>query len=469
MKPTKKLGISVVMVMLLSSASVMAARVGFDDGVVGTAFGQPMGTPVFSHILSEDGVDVFITSLVSNGSSTYNTCKVEHSLAAPINFNHGNNNIMELNNVGLLFNFDGVGDSRFEFYHTGGTVNIEVNGLGDVIAGPDFPSLAGQLAPGITLSITGMEVPGGFKGTGTITGPVSSLRIGGAELYLDDVSGGSAAVTDNCSFQVNHESLTVGLAWGSSFGDAPGTVMFNEDTIPVSAEEFHFSNDSTTFGDCLVGITPLIEFGTDKVMRLQHISNLYDIQALGISTLGVSFEFLNDGRLENLQVNDGPLHMDLFENMPTEVAPGVTMVVESFLAGTGTYGLVTLTGNIETLLVGGRLFFLDNICVTEGTLSAAGDQMATVGLMVQRNYPNPFNPSTTVVFRTKRSETVELSVVDLAGRRVATLFTGIVQAGEHEVFWDGRNTKGQQAATGVYFVQLRSGQGVVSRKITMVK
>jgi hypothetical protein len=70
------------------------------------------------------------------------------------------------------------------------------------------------------------------------------------------------------------------------------------------------------------------------------------------------------------------------------------------------------------------------------------------------NYPNPFNPSTTVRFSLREAANVVLRVFDLQGREVATLVEGAMPAGEHTAHWDASGVAG-----GAYFVRLEAGQG----------
>jgi hypothetical protein len=68
--------------------------------------------------------------------------------------------------------------------------------------------------------------------------------------------------------------------------------------------------------------------------------------------------------------------------------------------------------------------------------------------------PNPFRLQTRVSFRLVQPGVVNLSIYDVAGRRVATLVEGRTEAGEHHVLWEGRNAAGKKVAAGVYFVRL---------------
>jgi hypothetical protein len=83
--------------------------------------------------------------------------------------------------------------------------------------------------------------------------------------------------------------------------------------------------------------------------------------------------------------------------------------------------------------------------------------------------PNPFNPSTTISFALPHDGHVELTVYDLAGRRIKVLVSAHVRAGEHETQWHGRDEAGKQVASGVYLYQLRAGEFVETRRMVLVK
>jgi len=85
-------------------------------------------------------------------------------------------------------------------------------------------------------------------------------------------------------------------------------------------------------------------------------------------------------------------------------------------------------------------------------------------------YPNPFNPSTTIGYDLPEPATVELAVYDVAGKLVRTLVSGAaVEAGRHEVVWNGRDGTGRIAAAGVYFCRLEAGGYAETRRMMLVK
>jgi len=84
-------------------------------------------------------------------------------------------------------------------------------------------------------------------------------------------------------------------------------------------------------------------------------------------------------------------------------------------------------------------------------------------------YPNPFNPRTNIRFSLAEAGPVQLTVHDLAGRRVAVLLNAHVIAGEHNLEWDGRGTDDEKLASGVYFVNLTAGGTRQSCRVTLLK
>ena len=85
------------------------------------------------------------------------------------------------------------------------------------------------------------------------------------------------------------------------------------------------------------------------------------------------------------------------------------------------------------------------------------------------NYPNPFNPSTTIRYEIPKNEHVKLVVYDMLGREVKTLFEGPQTAGTHQVIWDGTNNQGQVVSVGTYIYTLYAGGHRLSKTMTLVK
>jgi len=106
---------------------------------------------------------------------------------------------------------------------------------------------------------------------------------------------------------------------------------------------------------------------------------------------------------------------------------------------------------------------------TDVVLSTGKEQALPTTYAVQQNYPNPFNPETTIRFQVPEATRVSLKVFDLLGREVATLINDEKEAGFHSVVWNGRNSRGHQVASGVYFFRIEAGSFVETRRMLLVR
>ena len=85
------------------------------------------------------------------------------------------------------------------------------------------------------------------------------------------------------------------------------------------------------------------------------------------------------------------------------------------------------------------------------------------------NYPNPFNPSTTIEFSLAEAGTADISLYNVAGQKVRELLSGSIKAGVHTVVWDGRDDSGLAVSAGVYIVKMTMGSSVTAKSIMLVK
>ncbi|MCF7920709.1 MAG: T9SS type A sorting domain-containing protein [Candidatus Cloacimonetes bacterium] len=86
------------------------------------------------------------------------------------------------------------------------------------------------------------------------------------------------------------------------------------------------------------------------------------------------------------------------------------------------------------------------------------------------NYPNPFNPSTTICFSTSESDAnTELVIYNTKGQIVRTLVNDNLPAGEHAMTWDGKNNSLQDCASSIYFLVMKSGDFRAAYKLLLMK
>jgi hypothetical protein len=86
-----------------------------------------------------------------------------------------------------------------------------------------------------------------------------------------------------------------------------------------------------------------------------------------------------------------------------------------------------------------------------------------------RNYPNPFNPSTTISFNLPSVMSCKLEIYNLKGQRVITLLNEARASGSHTITWSGLDDAGRPVSSGLYFYRLTTPQNIVSAKMLMLK
>jgi len=98
-------------------------------------------------------------------------------------------------------------------------------------------------------------------------------------------------------------------------------------------------------------------------------------------------------------------------------------------------------------------------------------QLAATGFELEPNYPNPFNPTTTIPVQVSRSGELQLAIYSADGRRVRTLHRGSLAEGRHEFQFDGRDDQGMSLPSGVYMARAQGGhnESATSRRLVLVK
>ncbi len=107
--------------------------------------------------------------------------------------------------------------------------------------------------------------------------------------------------------------------------------------------------------------------------------------------------------------------------------------------------------------------------VEDSSVGVAEDNPDPARNLMQANFPNPFNPATTIRFSLSVPGEVSLRIHDLAGRVVRELVDGLRVAGDYSATWDGLDDRGNRQPSGVYLAQLVIGEHRESRKLTLMK
>lgn len=262
------------------------------------------------------------------------------------------------------------------------------------------------------------------------------------------------------------------------------------------------ANNPSLFGKYIYG-----DFISGRVWALSFDEETFEAQSntelINLPMNISSFAQDNDGELYILGYNNGrifrivttPEATAITQPQPEETVPETFTLSWSDIAGADSYRFeISATSTFENLLADGET----DATMAEITSPEAGlfawarvrtQNQAGVGawsdpvpffiedpvsvpvspelpreIVLHQNYPNPFNPTTTLTFELPEQAEVRLQVFDSMGRLVSTLINGSVQAGVHQVRFDGSGL-----ASGLYFVRLQTGQMVFSRSVTLIK
>jgi len=85
------------------------------------------------------------------------------------------------------------------------------------------------------------------------------------------------------------------------------------------------------------------------------------------------------------------------------------------------------------------------------------------------NYPNPFNPTTTIRYALEERSCVEITVYNVLGEKICILVDGVRSAGEHLATWNGEDSGGKPVASGLYLYRIKAGEHTDSKKMLLLK
>ena len=116
-----------------------------------------------------------------------------------------------------------------------------------------------------------------------------------------------------------------------------------------------------------------------------------------------------------------------------------------------------------------------NAALAEGTLEAANTSLANTtqetptSYGLDKNYPNPFNPSTVITYRLPKATKVTLTIYNVNGQRVKQLVDQHQEAGEYQISWNGLDAAGTPVGSGLYAYQIKADHFRESRTMMLMK
>jgi len=274
------------------------------------------------------------------------------------------------------------------------------------------------------------------------------------------------------------------LVYGNVF-TSEGTYIYGYGPFPAPNHSLAFSQivlgeGGTEQGEQVLVVFSDYENGDHAVGRLIE-SNVYQEQLIGSGDIGDIWRFAFQAKRGNIA--GGSTAVAFIKTLDPSSGYALTnFITADMTAIPDTWGGYSLTITINETLVNqilqigfantatyyeGSAIFYDNI-VFEWVGSVDVPETPTIaGATLQQNYPNPFYPDTRIDFSLDRPGPVELFVVDLSGRRIATLRRGELGAGSHHVIWNGRTSDGSPAPSGLYWYSLKTASGEMSGRMVL--
>lgn len=132
-----------------------------------------------------------------------------------------------------------------------------------------------------------------------------------------------------------------------------------------------------------------------------------------------------------------------------------------------TWGSFNQTPPYHPTCDGGRTMFMELLI----NYPVAGNDPISPAITSYQlgNYPNPFNPETTISFELPFRTEAELVVFNVRGQKIRSLASGSMEAGRHTVVWNGLDDAGKPVSSGIYFTRISSGNTNETRKMMLIK
>jgi hypothetical protein len=335
-----------------------------------------------------------------------------------------------------------------------------------------------------------------FVDDGCNVSPVSNQTDGTLNYHLGDIADGVTPGDGDNSVATNDISA-LGDGYGTSDGDTyyenyldvGPTTDYSVDALPTTDNEIQFEDlmmFAINYGQVSKG-TPALAPAALNEITLKTVP-------FGENGVSVEIHMAGDGTLQGVHV---PLQWNANVLKPVAMHEGSLMAKQGrtamvlsakpgevdaavFGKGAGISGEDLLAvidfrrvGEGETGITPGEIIARDELNheqAINGTLvSGSANTALPSRTVLHANYPNPFNPKTTLSFTLAKAGHVSLRIYSIGGRSVATLASGDMSVGPHEIQWTGKDDHGKSVSSGTYLVRLVAPDVSTSQRITLLK
>ena len=144
---------------------------------------------------------------------------------------------------------------------------------------------------------------------------------------------------------------------------------------------------------------------------------------------------------------------DIFDSHPLATSASISFGIKA-------------TDGLDTVRIEGeeKVIFVDRY-----NYLSVDEQLLPDKFALHENYPNPFNPSTTIRYDLPMASDVRIMIYNMLGQKISTYDLPATPAGYHRFTWDAINKKGEAVAAGVYFYQIHTRKFTHTRKMILLK
>ena len=171
----------------------------------------------------------------------------------------------------------------------------------------------------------------------------------------------------------------------------------------------------------------------------------------------------------NVLVSDGSTNPNDFTSISGATYTQTTTDWTQYSYSLEAYANQTIRVAIQCVSENAFIFMVDDVTIdAPGGTDNDNNDIAVVS-QLKGNYPNPFNPETTIAFSTKENGPVSIDIYNIKGQKVKALVSENMQAGPHTVVWNGTNDNGKSVSSGVFFYRMKSGKYSSTKKMILMK
>jgi len=118
-----------------------------------------------------------------------------------------------------------------------------------------------------------------------------------------------------------------------------------------------------------------------------------------------------------------------------------------------------------------NICYFDNISFSPSNSVGVDNKSETFpqGFVLEQNFPNPFNPSTTIDYELPENGLVNIKIYDITGRQINTLVSSHQYSGYKSIQWNATNNHGERVSAGIYLYIIQAGEFVQTKKMVLLK